>query len=141
MAFFNSHRQQIVDKLSAEYSFGLGMEAIVSACADGSGLRHEMAIEAGMVHQLATQDADSCGVFGTWDYLSHQVIASPFKPVDYMDKMDLFGYAYVPESKPTKSRFLVCEIKRDAARLEDIDQLMKYVDWVRDEYCFGGYAM
>src|SRR5260370_10494615 len=60
---------------------------------------------------------------------------------DYMDKMDLFGYSYVPGFKPTKSRFLVCEIKRDAAHLEDIDQLMKYVDWVRDEYCYGDYAM
>lgn len=26
--------------------------------------------------------------FGTWDYVSHQVAASPFKPIDYMDKND-----------------------------------------------------
>ena len=138
---FEPARAPIADRLSAEYAFGRGMETIVSACADGDRLRHEMAIEAGIAHQLATQDADSCSVFGTWDYVSHQVVASPFKPVDYMDKMDLFGYAYIPGFKPTRSRFLVCEIKRDAARLEDIDQLMKYVDWVRDEYCFGDYAM
>ena len=73
--------------------------------------------------------------------MSHQVVASPFKPVDYMDKMDLFGYAYVPTFKPTKSRFLVCEIKRDNSRLEDINQLLRYVDWVKDEYCYGDYSM
>lgn len=138
---FEPSRAQITDRLAAEHAFGRGMETVVSACADAERLRHEMAIEAGIVHQLATEDADTCSVFGTWDYLSHQVVASPFKPVDYMDKMDLFGYSYVPGFKPTKSRFLVCEIKKDAARLEDIDQLMKYVDWVRDEYCYGDYAM
>lgn len=138
---FEPNRAPIADKLSLEYSFGHGMEAVVSACADGDRLRHEMAIEGGILHQLATQNPETFRIFSTWDYLSHQVVASPFKPVDYMDKMDLFGYSYVPEFKPTKSRFLVCEIKRDAARLEDIDQLMKYVDWVRDEYCYGDYAM
>lgn len=58
-----------------------------------------------------------------------------------MDKMDLFGYAYVPRFKPTRARFLVCEIKRDIARVGDINQLMKYVDWVKDEYCHGDYSM
>jgi hypothetical protein len=58
-----------------------------------------------------------------------------------MDKMDLFGYAYIPDFKPTKSRFLVGELKKDVAKLEDVDQLLKYVDWVKDEYCFGDYAM
>ena len=33
------------------------------------------------------------------------------------------------------------EIKKDAARLEDIDQLLKYMDWVKDEYCHGDYSM
>ena len=58
-----------------------------------------------------------------------------------MDKMDLFGYAYLKHFKPTKARFLVGEIKRDVARVEDVDQLLKYVDWVKDAYCFGDYAM
>ena len=58
-----------------------------------------------------------------------------------MDKMDLFGYSYVPEFKPTKSRFFVGEIKKDTASIEDVDQLLKYVDWVKDEYCFGDYSM
>ena len=68
-------------------------------------------------------------------------MASPFKPIDYMDKMDLFGYSYLPQFKPTKSHFLAGEVKKDAAKLEHVDQLMKYVDWVKDEYCFGDYSM
>ena len=100
-----------------------------------------MAIEVGILHQLSIKDAVTCAVFGEWDYLSHQVVASPFKPIDYMDKMDLFGYSYVPGFRPTKSHVLVGEIKKDAAKLEDVDQLLKYVDWVKDEYCFGDYSM
>ena len=49
-----------------------------------------MAIEAGLIHQFSINDPHTCDLFGEWDYLSHQVIASPFKPIDYMDKMDLF---------------------------------------------------
>ncbi len=138
---FRPSHAQITRHLSAEYAFDSGMSAVLSGCADGDRLRHEMAIEAGLVHQLSVENTDTTEVFGKWDYLSHQVVASPFKPVDYMDKMDLFGYAYVPEFEPTKSQFLVGEIKKDAARFEDVDQLLKYVDWVKDEYCYGDYSM
>jgi hypothetical protein len=111
------------------------------SCASGENLQHEMAIEAGILHQLAVKDRPTTQILGEWDYLSHQVIASPFKPIDYMDKMDLFGYSYVPGFKPTRSKFLVGEIKKDMAKVEDVDQLLKYVDWVKDEYCFGDYSM
>jgi hypothetical protein len=100
-----------------------------------------MAIESGILHQLSVRDHDTCEVFGEWDYVSHQVIASPFKPIHYMDKMDLFGYSYIPGFRPTRSRFLVGEIKKGPAQVEDVDQLLKYVDWVRDEYCYGDYSM
>lgn len=138
---FRPSREAITDRISPQHAFDHGVKNVLAACADGNRLRHEMAIEAGIIHQLSISDEDTRAVFGDWDYLSHQVVASPFKPVDYMDKMDLFGYAYVAGFKPTKARFLVCEIKRDVARPEDIDQLMKYVDWVRDEYCHGDYSM
>jgi hypothetical protein len=138
---FQPARQPIIDRASPQHRFDYGMADILTACADGDQLRHEMAIEAGILHQLTVQDNHTREVFGTWDYLSHQVVASPFKPVDYMDKMDLFGYSYVRGFRPTKSRFLVCEIKREIAQPEDIDQLMKYVDWSKDEYCHGDYSM
>ena len=139
---FEPVHDQILSRLSSgDYGLRSGISSILTSCAEGNYLRHEMAVEVGILHQLSTKNPDTCAVFGDWDYLSHQVIASPFKPIDYMDKMDLFGYAYVSGFKPTKSRFLVGEIKKDAARVEDVDQLLKYVDWVRDEYCFGDYSM
>lgn len=138
---FQPCHTQITGKLSPAYDFKSGISAILANSGQGDRLKHEMALEAGILHQLFTLDPDTCKTFGTWDYLSHQVAASPFKPVDYMDKMDLFGYAYVPGFKPTKSRFLVGEIKRDAGTMQDVEQLMKYVDWVKDEYCHGDYDM
>lgn len=36
---------------------------------------------------------------------------------------------------------MVGEIKKDEASIDNIDQLLKYVDWVKDEYCFGDYGM
>jgi len=138
---FAPSRDAITARIDRQHSFPNDIADVLRACADGDRLRHEMAIEAGIIHQLAHRDAHTGATWGEWDYLSHQVVASPFKPVDYMDKMDLFGYAYVPGFKPTKSRFLVCEIKREGAQPQDIDQLMKYVDWVTDEYCHGDYSM
>jgi hypothetical protein len=136
-----SHKRISTQLQQGHYRLESGMSLIMSSCANGEFLRHEMAIEAGILHQLAIKDPHTCAVFDEWDYLSHQVIASPFKPVDYMDKMDLFGYAYLPGFQPTRFRFLVGEIKKETARREDVDQLLKYVDWVKDEYCFGDYSM
>jgi len=139
---FQPAHAQIAPKLShGTYNLTTGMSTVLSHCAISDCIKHEMAIETGILSQLTARDPETCRMFGNWDYLSHQVIASPFKPIDYMDKMDLFGYAYLPGFKPTKSASLVGEIKKDAARMEDVDQLMKYVDWVKDEYCFGDYSM
>ncbi|MFN8487035.1 MAG: hypothetical protein U0350_05540 [Caldilineaceae bacterium] len=125
---------------TGNYKLSTGLMTMLSSCAIYNALNHEMAIEAGILHQLANKDQATGHIFGQWDYLSHQVIASPFKPIDYMDKMDMFGYSYIPGFRPTRAQFLVGEIKKNAAKLEDIDQLLKYVDWVRDEYSFGDYS-
>ncbi|EPD49465.1 hypothetical protein HMPREF1210_03364 [Paenisporosarcina sp. HGH0030] len=110
---------------------------ILSLAATKSKIRHEMAIEAGIIDYIKkTPD----GIFGKWDYISHQVVASPFKPVDYMDKMDIFGYRFIP-SFTTISKYLTIEIKKDVADKEVINQLMKYVDWINQEYSFGDYSM
>jgi len=135
----NAHANIAGKVSSGEYGLDLG--TVLDSCADGDYIRHEMAIEAGLLGQLATEDEATTEVFGSWDYLSHQVIASPFKPIDYMDKMDVFGYSYVLGFSPTKSKFLVVEIKKGSGGQDDIEQLLKYVDWVRDEYCFGDYSM
>lgn len=119
-------------------SYKVHADNIMESCSNGNGsLRHEMALEAGILDYIANEKT---GVFGNWDYLSHQVIASPFKPIDYMDKMDIFGHKFIPGFK-TISKYLVIEIKKGPATIEDINQLMKYVDWVNQEYSFGDYKM
>lgn len=33
------------------------------------------------------------------------------------------------------------EVKKDSASIDDIEQLMKYVDWVKNEYAYGDYSL
>lgn len=42
---------------------------------------------------------------------------------------------------PTISNYLVVEIKKGVIETQDILQLMKYVDWVKNEYAYGDYSM
>lgn len=106
-------------------------QQIVQTVAKGQVLTHEMAIEAAIIDYITRQTSNN--IFGSWDYISHQVVASPFKPVDYMDKMDVFGYRYIP-GYTTISKYLMMEIKRDKANIDVINQAMKYVDWIEQEY-------
>ena len=140
---FQSAYQQTHQKFSQKInsSYNLDITQILDSCASHDQLMHEMALESGILYQLSYRDTNTVNLFGNWDYLSHQVIASPFKPIDYMDKMDIFAYSYITGFTPTKSKYLVIELKKDSATEEDIDQLLKYVDWVKDEYCFGDYSM
>lgn len=113
-------------------------DRILSSCAEDKQIKHEMAIEAAMCEMLSSRHHD---IFGKkWDYISHQVVASPFKPIDYMDKMDIFGYRYI-EGYKTISKYIIVEIKKDTAKPGVIDQIMKYVDWVNVEYAHGDYSM
>lgn len=131
---------QIAERLtSGDYS--LAVADLIRSCEDGSCARHEMAIEAALLSQLVGGEPSTTSVFGEWDHLSHQTIASPFKPIDYMDRMDVFGYAFVPGFAPTISKYLVVELKKGTGLPVDIGQTLKYVDWVRDEYAHGDYSM
>lgn len=138
-AAWEATHKEIAEKVTRAHR----MEAspFLRACSDGARLNHEMALELGLLHQLASKHEPTIKLFGEWDYLHHQVVASPFKPVEYMDKMDVFGYAYIKDFEPTKSKYLVCELKKETATEEDIEQLLKYVDWVKDEYSFSDYSM
>lgn len=100
-------------------------------------INHEMAIEAGVVEYIKNNPES---LFGKWDYLTHQVVASPFKPIDYMDKMDVFGYRYIP-TYCTISKYLVIELKKGKADMGVVNQVMKYVDWINQEYAFKDYLM
>ncbi len=139
MSNYAKYHQLLEQKIAQAYHFNC--YDILLSCADGKKLKHEMALELGILYQLAIKEPHTIEVFGEWDYLSHQVIASPFKPIDYMDKMDIFGYSYIKGFGKTKSEYLIIENKKDLATIEDVEQLMKYVDWVKDEYTHGDYSM
>ncbi|WYJ75697.1 hypothetical protein DOK78_000273 [Enterococcus sp. DIV2402] len=98
--------------------------------------KREMGLESALISYLMKNEEP----FGRWDYLSHQVVASPFKPIDYMDKMDIFGYRKVPKYS-TISKYLVMELKRDKVSKEVVNQIMKYVDWINQEYSHGDFDM
>lgn len=111
-----------------------------SGKADGS-LSSEMLLEVGLLYQLSRFDPKTVRAFGHWDYLSHQVVASPSKPIDYMDRMDVFGYRHIEGYEPIIERYLMAELKKGEAQGSDVPQVMKYVDWVRSEYAHGDYSM
>lgn len=115
----------------------LNITDLLSCCSNGSWIRHEMAIEAALLYKLST---DYNTIFGRWDYLSHQIPASPFKPIDYMDRMDVFGARFLNDDKVI-SKYLVVEIKKNEADVEALIQVMKYVDWVCNEYAYDDYSM
>lgn len=110
---------------------------VIKKCINDYSLKHEMALEASLC-SILTSDNDT--PFGKWDYISHQVAASPFKPIDYIDKMDIFGYKYIPKYNVI-SKYLIIELKKDCANKGIIEQIMKYVDWVANEYANGDYSM
>lgn len=105
-------------------------------CSVGNKLKHEMALEAATIEAIVKDRLQS--ILGHWDYISHQVTASPFKPVDYMDKIDVFASRYLPGTKIV-CKYLVAELKKDKADSSTVDQLLKYVDWVCAEYAYGDY--
>lgn len=134
-SFTEKLHKDINDKVSLRYR--LNSCKILSSSANNELIRHEMAIEAALCELLVNENNSP---FGKWDYVSHQVVASPFKAIDYMDKMDVFGYRYISGYK-TRSKYLVIEIKKDIASIDVIEQIMKYVDWIQSEYAFGDYSM
>ena len=99
----------------------------------------EMLVEAGLVDKIMKSGFEG----DNYDYVSHQVIASPFKPISYIDKIDIFAYKtldnYPDEPKPI-SKYLIMELKKGKANKESISQLMGYVDWVCQEYASGDYS-
>ena len=137
---FDRSDQERISRL-ALYQYKMQRQFLIASCKKEQNghliLRHEMALEAALCEILTTEER---APFGKWDYISHQVAASPFKPIDYMDKMDIFGYRYIP-GYDVKSRYLVAELKKDAATVDIVEQIMKYVDWISNEYANKDYSM
>ncbi|WP_115606272.1 hypothetical protein [Clostridium tetani] len=133
---FNNYEHDRIQRI-VNHKYSISSKEILKWASKCDYIRHEMALEAGIIDYILNINN---GIFGNWDYISHQVIASPFKPIDYMDKMDVFGYKYI-SGFDTVSKYLVIEIKKDKAIKDGINQVMKYVDWVNQEYSFGDYSM
>jgi len=138
---YNEFHQEVLGKIQLR-NYRLHISPLLTSVrSQANEIGHEMAIEAALIYQLSEGVENSITVFGGWDYLTHQVVASPFKPVDYMDKMDVFGYSFIDGQAPTISKFLIIEIKRGRVNTPDVLQLMKYVDWIKNEYAYGDYSM
>jgi len=132
--------KEISSKINASYRVSLE-KVLPNFCNKITGeLTHEMLVECAILNQLTKKVKNTINTFGQWDYLSHQIGASPFKPVAYMDRMDIFGYSYIPDFSPTIQKYLVIEVKRQKAFQNDLNQLMKYVDWVKNEYSNQDYS-
>lgn len=126
----------------------IDLRAAIKATLDGDASSQEMIVEDAILDALKRDDKTATEAMGHWDYLSHQVPASPFKPIDYMDRIDIFGYRWIPGYEgEIVSKYLVVEVKRgpasisDSSGTKDYDQLMKYVDWVCTQYAHGDYSM
>lgn len=127
-----------------------------------TGIQEEMVVEAAVVDYLTKSNDGS--VFDELSYVTHQVSASPAKPVEYMEWMDVFGYSVssylVEQAVPIQfaiDKYYVIEIKRGSLSLPTpkrgketnpiretkavANQLMKYVDWVAKNYASGNYPM
>ena len=135
-SIFNTNESthtEITNKNLEEYL--ITPQKMLETCCIDNRVKHEMALEAKVVYDLCQGIIPE---MGTWDYVSHQVVASPFKPVDYMDKIDVLAMKYLPGTK-IPCKFLVTELKKDGANNETINQVLKYVDWVCSEYAYGDY--
>lgn len=78
---------------------------------------------------------------GKWDFVGRQYPASPPKPSEYEETMDLFGYRYVSGFPNAISKYLVVELKTGTINKDNVQQTMKYVDWISREYAKGDYSM
>ena len=100
----------------------------------------EMFVEGLLLQKLSTGATEA---FGSWDYLTHQLIASPFKPLKYIDRIDVFGYrfsAHYNDSPKLITKYLLIELKKGPINRAALEQTMQYVDWICTEYASGDYS-
>lgn len=101
----------------------------------------EMFVESSLLQSISEQRDMP---LGKWDYVSHQIIASPFKPLQYIDKIDIFGYRFSANynnSPKLITKYLLIELKKGKVNKAALEQTMQYVDWVCKEYASGDYSL
>ena len=114
---------------------------LASSRKQNGALTSEMLLEVGLLYQLTNHDEQTEAIFGAWDYLSHQVAASPMKPVQWVDRIGVFAFRYIDGHAPIVESYGIVELKKDTVTGNDIQQVMKYVDWVNREYGTGDYSL
>ncbi len=136
---FDYENEQITNFKYNNHKINVGSLIKNNINEENNSLNLEMVLEAVLVNYIRKN-----GIFGKkWDYVTHQVIASPFKPLSYIDKMDIFAYKFLEyphEIKPIE-KYLVLELKKGKATIETVKQTMRYVDWICKEYASGDYSL
>ena len=136
--FNNSLHTMLSEQNLSSYVLNLGNALLKH---DADELRSEMLIEAFFLQNVVK---GKIPFMGKWNHLTHQLIASPFKPLKYIDKIDIFGYRfseYYPDQPKPITKYLIIEVKKEKVNKSTLEQLMQYVDWVCNEYASGNYSL
>ena len=132
-----THSRLLAEDLTA---FTMNINKALSNAENREYVFSEMFIEGALLQGLSTGTTTA---MGQWDYLTHQLIASPFKPLQYIDKIDIFGYRFsqhYQDEPKLITKYLLVEMKKDTINRAALEQTMQYVDWVCKEYASGDYS-
>lgn len=127
-------------------SYHIDVDALVRQYSADQRVRHEALLEAWVGDALTNQWEFVKGAFGReapWSFVGRQVPASPFKPPEYVDRIDILAYDIgvpIPGlTIPSPHSYVVVEFKKDEATTDDVRQTMKYVDWIAHKKQGGEY--
>ncbi len=131
----------------APSAFSIDIDGLVRKYSERGLLRHEALLEAWLVDAFRNRWDLVSGIVGRPTqptFVGHQVPASPFKPHEYIDRIDLLAYDIekpTPGSPiPVADSYVLAEFKKADATVDDVRQTLKYVDWVAHEYQGGDYT-
>ena len=147
---FEDHSESVHDELARNQNlpdFLPNTDDLVSENLHGNEIRHEPTLQAWLADALTRGRPNATAIFGEWSHIANLYPASPLKPRDYMDEIDLFGYTLARAQQgiaPFPTKFKVIEVKKGsqtAGPANVIDQVMKYVDWISTTRAGGDYAL
>jgi len=144
-----SHEEISRKLVAASNDHAIDTRELIRGYVQPSGeLRSEAALETWLIDEIGRKDSSVGDILGDWAFVTHQVPASPHKPTQYMDRIDVLGWEtrqLAKSARPTINRFKVVEVKKDGLAgqygEETVAQLMKYVDWITAHEAGGDYSM
>jgi len=147
---FTDHSHTIHNSILSKGNLGdftVDLDTLVSDHTSGDVVSPEAVLQVWLVGNRAIKTQSVTAVFGEWDYICNLYPASPVKPRDYMDEMDIFGYSLAPALNsipPYVQTFKVIEVKSQRQVYTPsnvVDQVMKYVDWISVTRSGGDYGL